>query len=261
MIDRDPFILNNTCMILEMLTKSFNFTSRFKNRDCVEKLITISKHPHLSSAIKQQIIRICHALSSTTSLSVLKYYDLQRFDNHRGAINDPVERKVAQSLFKRELKDGAFGLGSSNQVGSGNSFLNTMTLRSIDNLKLSQFEPRAKNFYTPVFKKELAFKDENDILKKTLAPEALRQGRTLGKSEWDTDDFYTRTVKFNRPPSPVSALSKTLHNTVQDVVRRQQAERMKASYEINPYKVTFLKDAYPALANFPPSNSPTLVIC
>jgi len=25
-----------------------------------------------------------------------------------------------------------------------------------------------------VFKKELAFKDENDILKKTLAPEALR---------------------------------------------------------------------------------------
>ena len=76
MIDRDPFILNNTIMILEMLVKSFTFTSKFKNRDCVEKLIATSKAPQLSSSLKNQIIRICHALSSTTSLNVLKYYEL-----------------------------------------------------------------------------------------------------------------------------------------------------------------------------------------
>ena len=43
MIDRDPFVMNNTLMIVEMLTKSYTFCSRFKNRDSLEKLLTIAK--------------------------------------------------------------------------------------------------------------------------------------------------------------------------------------------------------------------------
>ena len=58
MIDRDPFILNNTLMILEMLCRSYGFCSRFKNRDLLEKLLHISKQPHLSTSTKQQIFRI-----------------------------------------------------------------------------------------------------------------------------------------------------------------------------------------------------------
>jgi len=53
MVDRDPFVLNNTMQILEMLAKSYAFCARFKNRDVTEKLLTISKHPHLSSSMKQ----------------------------------------------------------------------------------------------------------------------------------------------------------------------------------------------------------------
>ena len=43
MIDKDSFILNNTLMVVEMLCKSYGFCSRFKNRDAIEKLLTISK--------------------------------------------------------------------------------------------------------------------------------------------------------------------------------------------------------------------------
>jgi len=53
MVDRDPFILNNTLIILEMLCKSYHFCSRFKNRDCLEKLLMISKQPYLSTSTKQ----------------------------------------------------------------------------------------------------------------------------------------------------------------------------------------------------------------
>ena len=62
MVDRDPFILNNTLMIMEMLCKSYGFCSRFKNRDSVEKLLTLSKQPYLSTSTKQQIFRIAHCL-------------------------------------------------------------------------------------------------------------------------------------------------------------------------------------------------------
>ena len=104
MVDKDQFVLNNTLMILEMLCKSYGFCSRFKNRDCMEKLLTISKQPYLSSSTKQQIFRIVHALNSSTSLHALNHYELARFDNMRGT-TDPLERRIASSLMKGEYKD------------------------------------------------------------------------------------------------------------------------------------------------------------
>lgn len=99
-------------MILEMLSKSYGFCSKFKNRDCLEKLLTLSKQPHLSSSLKQQIFRIVHALNSSTSLHALNHYELARFDNNRGAVNDPLERRIASSLLKTEYKDALSRYGS-----------------------------------------------------------------------------------------------------------------------------------------------------
>jgi len=70
---------------------------------------------------------------------------------------------------------------------------------------MDSYKPRAKNFYTPVVKKELAFADEERFLQRTLPAEKLRHGSTLGyeaykngQSEWDRDTFYTRTVSFSK---------------------------------------------------------------
>jgi hypothetical protein len=52
MVDRDPFILNNTLIILEMLCKSYGFCSRFKNRELLEKLLGISKQPYIGTSVK-----------------------------------------------------------------------------------------------------------------------------------------------------------------------------------------------------------------
>ena len=54
-----------------------------------------------------------------------------------------------------------------------------------------------------------------------------------------------------RPPSPKGALSKFLRSTVEDVIKRQKEESLKASYDIHPYKVTYLKDAYHILDKYP----------
>ena len=53
MVERDPFILNNTLMLLEMLIRSYGFTSRFKSRECAEKLLTISKLPHINTSVRE----------------------------------------------------------------------------------------------------------------------------------------------------------------------------------------------------------------
>jgi hypothetical protein len=86
---------------------------------------------------------------------------------------------------------------------------------------LNAFNPRAKNFYTPIIKKELAFNGEENILKRTLDG---RYSSLITNTEWDKDKFYEKTVNFTRPPSPKGALSKFLRSTVDDVVKRQKEE-------------------------------------
>ena len=66
-----------------------------------------------------------------------------------------------------------------------------------------------------------------------------------------TGKYYRHLSNFNRPPSPKGALSKFLSSTVEDVIKRQKEEQIKASYTINPYKITYLKDAYPILDKYP----------
>jgi hypothetical protein len=99
--------------------------------------------------------------------------------------------------------------------------------RSLSNLHLDAYKSRAKDFYTPVVKKEINFTDEEQILKKTMNPLKLSNNHynILSKygtkeSEWDKDNFYAKTVSFTKPPSPKNALSKVLQSTVYDVLRR-----------------------------------------
>jgi len=70
-------------------------------------------------------------------------------------------------------------------------------------------------------------------------------------NEWEKDKFYERTVNFHRPPSPKGALSKCLRSTMNNVIQRTKEEQVRESYNINPYKVTYLKDAYPVLDKYP----------
>ena len=191
MIDKDPFILNNTLMILEMLCKSYGFCSKFKNRECLEKLLGISKQPHISSAVKQQVFRIVHALNSSTSLHALNHYELTRFDNMRGSVSDPLERRIASSLLKTEYKDQQNRFTSSGLLSS----------KSLANLHLHDYEPRSKNFYTPIVKKELNFTDEERILQRTLLGHDKSRYSSIvdaGKATWDKDGFYNRTVNFSK---------------------------------------------------------------
>jgi len=46
-------------------------------------------------------------------------------------------------------------------VGTGGGLSST---KSVGNLHLNAFYPKARNFYTPIVKKELAFSDEERVL-------------------------------------------------------------------------------------------------
>ena len=96
-----------------------------------------------------------HCLNSSTGLHALNHYELTRFDNVRGGVNDPLERRVASSLMKGEYKDG---------VSKWTPASTLLATKSLSNLHLDAYTQRAKNFYTPVIKKELAFSDEERIL-------------------------------------------------------------------------------------------------
>ncbi|CDW91065.1 UNKNOWN [Stylonychia lemnae] len=249
MIDKDNFVLNNTLVIIEMLCKSYGFCSRFKNRDCMEKLLTISKQPYINSSTKQQIFRIVHALNSSTSLHALNHYELSRFDNMRGSVADPLERRIASSLLKGEYKDSLMHKSSSS-TGLYSS-------KSLANMHMHDYDQRTKNFFTPVVKKELVFSDEERILQKTLFPEKtqmiyssiLSGGQSISQSK-------QYSLIYIRPPSPKGALSKFLRSTVEDVIQRQKEEQIKDHYNIHPYKVTYLKDAYKVLDKYPPIKLP-----
>lgn len=51
-ISTDNFILNNTLTIMEMLIKSWCFSSSFKHRPACERLLQMSKEPMLPSSTK-----------------------------------------------------------------------------------------------------------------------------------------------------------------------------------------------------------------
>mmetsp|Transcript_2973 Transcript_2973/g.2813 ORF Transcript_2973/g.2813 Transcript_2973/m.2813 type:complete len:206 (+) Transcript_2973:604-1221(+) len=173
MVDKDQFVLNNTLMILETLCKSYQFCARFKNRECMEKLLTISRYPLINTSTKQQVFRIVNCLNSTSSLNALNHYELSRFDNMRGSVGDPMERKLASSLLKHEVNynSGRFNGGSFGTSMNAQSFGNTYgfgqglsSTKSVGNLHMNAFYPKPRNFYTPIVKKELAFTDEERIL-------------------------------------------------------------------------------------------------
>ncbi len=126
-------------------------------------------------------------------MHALNHYELTRFDNVRGAVEDPLERRLASSLMKGGYKDSLQRWGS-------NSIYPSKSVASLH--RLHDYEQRTKNFFTPVVKKELAFSDEERVLQRTMNPAKLSQRYTSiingGASTWDKDDFYNRTVKFNR---------------------------------------------------------------
>jgi len=66
---------------------------------------------------------------------------------------------------------------------------------------LHDYQPRSKNFYTPIVKKELNFTDEERILQRTLLGNDKARYSSIvesGKATWDRDGFYNRTVNFSK---------------------------------------------------------------
>ena len=97
-ISTDNFILNNTLTIMEMLIKSWCFSSSFKHRPACERLLQMSKEPMLPSSTKSQILRIASALVGSVSLDTVRTYTLASFDNSQGDVD--VRRDLNQ-LHKR----------------------------------------------------------------------------------------------------------------------------------------------------------------
>jgi len=77
-------------------------------------------------------------LNSSTALNALNHYELTRFDNYRGSVSDPLERRVASSLLKGEYKDSLKGTSLYSQTLNGpNSGL--YTSKSLANLHLNDY--------------------------------------------------------------------------------------------------------------------------
>ena len=104
-IARDNFVLNNTLQIMEMLIKSWCFTSSFKHRPACEKLLQMSKEPMLPSSTKNQILRISSALVGSVSLDTVRGYTLASFDNSQA---DVGARSELNALHKRNIRSDPF---------------------------------------------------------------------------------------------------------------------------------------------------------
>jgi hypothetical protein len=182
----------------------------------------------LASSTKTQIIRIASALTSSISLDSLRFYTLAKFENSKGG--SKIGKELSQ--LHRTIKD-TYPLSARKSVfGSSASITEHNLLTPYPQRKLFGSLSDNDNSFgsTQKLKSSYSRKELNDI---------RRDGE--------------RRVYFSRVPSPRHAISKVLRHDIEDMNNRKLREIAdKESFFADPYKVTYFKDAYPALEKLPP---------
>eukprot|EP00347_Sterkiella_histriomuscorum_P015139 403358172 len=261
LIDKDQLILINVMQTMECLSRSWTFTSAFKQqREAMEKLQKMAQDPQLAPSDRNQVFRVVSTISSTINISTLPEYNKAHFYNWEAVdgICKPDGNIISRSnLYKEPLHHRQL------ERGIKPSFAQTPNVAA----------SRSKKFRDP--QKQFDFEGLDQDFRQLYSSEQPSNYRTLKGSQSSavlptiqsnlrsSQLQHSGALQFNQinPPTPhyhdpcyfqeQQESQKYKHGGLIQKKENMQMDRT-GSYLINPYKVTFLKDKYPQLEKFPP---------